>query len=53
MSVIYAVNEKFRQGVDGFGAFGGENADGFRNVLESALDAYETLTTTSATSALT
>ena len=23
MSVIYAVNEKFRQGVDGFGAFGG------------------------------
>ena len=49
MSVIYAVNEKFRQGVDGFGAFGGENANGFRNVLESALDAYETLTPTEKT----
>ena len=42
MSVILGVNEKFRQGVDGFGAFAGEEgATAFRNALESALDAYE------------
>ena len=53
MSVILGVNEKFRQGVDGFGAFAGEEgATAFRNALESALDAYASLTTIEKTACL-
>ena len=45
VSVMHLVNEKFRQGVDGFAAFKDES-DGFKNVLDRALDEYAEMTTT-------
>jgi intron-binding protein aquarius len=40
LSAIHIVNEKFRQSVDGFLAFE-DDVDGFKNVFNSALEAYE------------